>query len=151
MIASGRTWVLVADGAGARCFEEARKGAALSEMSDWTLGHTDADVPNTRDRPTRIQESVGKARHSVEKARSPHEEEQRRFLLRVAEKVNAAAAERRFDHLVLFAPPRALGELRVALSDATLRLLAGDQALDVSAEDAKQIAARLKRLRQPEE
>jgi protein required for attachment to host cells len=143
-----RTWVLVADGGRVRCLEEKRRGAGLVELPAYAMTHDDADAPSDRDRPTRVHESLGQTRHSVEKALSPHEEEEHRFLLRVGARIGAASQRKLFDRLVIFAPPRALGWLRQALPEPTLRLVDGDRAIDVTGETADEIAARLKQLRQ---
>jgi protein required for attachment to host cells len=65
----------------------------------------------------RVFESFGSARHKVEPRMSVHDYEEQDFLKNVANHINHAEQEGRFDQLVLVAPSRALGVLRHQLSD----------------------------------
>ena len=142
----GSTWIVVADGGRARCFEERRRGVALRERADFALAHTADDVVEGI-RPGRIHESWGAARHAVERGPDPHQTEEDHFLHRVVDRISAAAGD--FDHLVILAPPRALGLIRAALPKAVADKVALSHAVDVVRESAVEIAARLDELRRP--
>ena len=118
-------WVVVCDG---------RKLLILENVGD-------ADFPNLKtraadehfvppthelgsDAPSRVHQSVGTARSSVEQT-DWHEIAEERFAATVATKLNAAALENRFEKLILVAPPHSLAALRKNLdAKATQRIVA---------------------------
>jgi protein required for attachment to host cells len=86
------------------------------------LDSADAHVPAHligAERPGRTQESHYSARHAIEPRVDPHELRLTAFLHRVAERLNDESAAKAFDRLILFAPPRALGQLREMLNEVT--------------------------------
>ncbi|ODA66094.1 Protein required for attachment to host cells [Methyloligella halotolerans] len=68
------------------------------------------------DRPGRVQESAVTGRSAVEQT-DWHERAEIEFLGRVAEKLDAMIDSHDIKHLVLVAPPRALGRIREQLTD----------------------------------
>jgi protein required for attachment to host cells len=113
-------WIVIADGGRARILVARAEGPGFDLLSESTS--QDARTPSHEiwaDRPGRTQESSYSAHHSIEPRHDPHEERKAAFIRGVAAQLNQAAAENRFDGLILFAPPRCLGELRRALDDAT--------------------------------
>ncbi|MGE3865509.1 MAG: host attachment protein [Hyphomonadaceae bacterium] len=145
MHGEGCTWIVTADGGRARVLEERRRGVALAERAAFAHDR-DADAA-PRDRPARVQESAGPARHAVEPRIAPHEAGERAFLQRLAAFLDDGAAKGAYEELVLFAPPRALGVLRNALSGPARGRIAGEAALDVTRETPEAVAARLAHLR----
>lgn len=115
-----KTWVVVADGAGARILEG--DGAGFTLGSDLNLIEELAP-PEGRahnrdlgtDRPGRTQMASGN-RHAVDPRSSPRELAEEAFMRRIAERLDEAIHARSFDRLFVVAPPRALGSLRKALS-----------------------------------
>lgn len=146
MRAHGCTWVVVADGGRARVLEERRQGQALLERI--AFAHSESDDVYPRDKPTRVRESVGLARHAVTRRTTPHDEGERRFLSRVAARLEQGGAHREFERLILFAPPRALGVLRQVLSERTARLVSAAAPLDIVDADIASIAEQVQQLRQ---
>ncbi|MBI1188196.1 MAG: host attachment protein [Alphaproteobacteria bacterium] len=149
IVMTPETLVLLADGRRARGLLEARRGAALAEAAAWAMEISDAERITPRDRPPRSFDRVGQGRHAMEAGADPHEDEERRFLLRVAQKLTAAAQAKAFDHLVIAAAPRALGILRAALPDKTRAMVQFEIAKDIVDEDAAAVAKRLADLRMP--
>jgi protein required for attachment to host cells len=145
MIQEGRTWVLAADGRRARLYVEPRRGAALTP--DWSMEIGPEDRFELQDRPPRSFDRMGAGRHSMEGKFEPHEEEERRFLRRVAARVAEAAQAKAFDYLALAAPPRALGRLREALPPPVLAMVTAETAKDVLGEGAERMRERLAELR----
>lgn len=124
MLEDGATWFLIADGRRARVLIEPRRGAALESPRDLAMEIEADEIYQPQDRPPRGSAPVGRSRHAIDKA-SLHEQEERNFLRRVAERVGEAAKHHRFEHLVIAAPPRALGALRDLLpQDAQARIRA---------------------------
>jgi protein required for attachment to host cells len=104
-------WVFVGDG---------RKALLLRNEGDPDLLDLrrvevrEDDNPPSReqgtDKPGRTTMQVGP--RSVIEATDWHAVEEERFAAAVAERLNRAAEENRFEHIVIAAPPKILGELR---------------------------------------
>jgi protein required for attachment to host cells len=110
-----RTWIVVADGAHVAAIESAAGDSRLHPVEDM---HFSTELPRThelvRDRTGRSYESVGPSRHAKDERTDPHRELKRRFAKNVAAAWRSKLAERRFEHLILIAPPITLGDLRAA-------------------------------------
>ncbi len=111
---ANRTWVLIADGSRARIFEQS--GRALKSVRGLSLS---AELPPNRDlladRPGRAFESQTPTRHAMVNRTDPHRELKRAFAKRIARVLQSKLAEKRYDRLVVVAPPVTLGDLRRAL------------------------------------
>lgn len=137
-------WIVAADGRRARVYEQAVQGAKLAPVSALEMSEEEARRAEPRDRPTRVQESVGPRRHGAQSEPSPHEQAEAAFLQRLAEHLHEAAQAKRYANLVLFAPPRALGVLRAALENKLAAPIEKSFDLDVVNETAEQLTARLR-------
>lgn len=146
MLQDGPAWFLVADGRRARLLIEERRGVALSEPADWAMEISPDELYAPQDRPPRAHESVGGARHAMDLGRNLHEEEEAKFLKRVAHRVGEAERAGAFAHLIVAAPPRALGLLREFLPDNAKRRLRADLDKDLVGEDATALQGRLREL-----
>ncbi len=118
------TWVVVADGQHATVYHNDGPNKGL-QVVDGLGGHRDGPRSHdlVTDKPGRVQ---GFASGGAITARTdPHEHEEARFTLHLADEINHAALEKQFDQLILAAPPRTLGILRKSLSShATERVIA---------------------------
>jgi protein required for attachment to host cells len=127
-----RTWILIADAAHARVLETRGIGKSLIAVPDFEMS---ADLPRSHDlgtdRPARTHESVGKTRHAIEPRNDPHRQLKHEFAARVAERLDAAAAARSFDRLLIAAPPAMLGDLRQALHKQTQDRIAAEVPKDL--------------------
>jgi protein required for attachment to host cells len=124
MLTNGSTWFLLADGRRARVLIEERRGATLEAPADLAMEISEAELYDVQDRPPRSFDRVGAGRHAMDKGRSLHEQEEAKFLNRVAGTIIDADKQNRFDHLVIAAPPRALGILREKLAGVQSRIRA---------------------------
>lgn len=111
------TWVVVADGEKALIFvnDDTPEQPFLNVISKDKI-----DNPPTREqaanRRGRFNDAgAGGAQRSAVADTDWHEFEKERFAKDFAETLNKAAMKNKFDHLVLFAPPQALGRLRKEL------------------------------------
>lgn len=147
MINGGVTWVLLADGRRARVLVEAKRGGVMAEQAAWAISEDELSHP--QDRPPRSFESAGAHRHAMDGGVDLHEEEEKKFLKRVAGELSQACQARAFDHLVVAAPPRALGHLRNALPDAVRQKIEAETPKDLLSESEEAVRARLKELRMP--
>lgn len=146
MLETGTAWMLVADGRRARILVEQRRGANLEEPADWSMEIGPDDLYDPQDRPPRSFDRVGAGRHAMDKGRSLHEHEEEKFLKRVADRVGEAERHNQFDHLVIAAPPRALGILRGMLPEGVKARIRADLSKDLLGEPLPKLRARLSEL-----
>lgn len=146
MLEDGPTWFLVADGRRARVLIEPRRGATLQEPSDWAMEIGPDELYDPQDRPPRGFDAVGAGRHAVDRGRNLHEAEEEKFLRRVATRIGEAEKQKAFDHLVIAAPPRALGLLRASLPQAAQTRIRAETPKDLLDEDATKLRERLREL-----
>jgi protein required for attachment to host cells len=114
------TWFLVADRSRARILRTARLKAPIETVEAFESREAHL-LPHElgRDRPGRSFESAAPSRHGMEPPTDPQLVAEHKFIRRVADTLNLAALENRFDALFLIAEPRALGMLRQELHDLT--------------------------------
>src|SRR5690606_20676807 len=107
------TYVLVADGARARLYVNEGPGKGLYPLSGAThkadLHHHSRDVK--ADKPGRSRDAGTGQRSSMEPHQDWHRFEKHKFAREMAKLLDAAAANKAFDRLVLVAPPTTLGDL----------------------------------------
>jgi len=146
MLQDGTAWMLVADGRRARVLVEQRRGSTLEEPAEWVMEISQEDLYDPQDRPPRSFDRVGQGRHAMDGGRSLHEAEEEKFLKRVADRVGEAEKHRAFDHLVIAAPPRALGLLRNLLPPGAKARIRADLSKDLVDEPAAKLRERLTEL-----
>src|SRR5262249_41122979 len=114
---SDRTWIVIADGAHAKVLEHSADRNRLETVEGMTLV---ADLPRTHDlvteRAGRDYESVGPTRHAETGSSDPHRELKRGLARKLAAMLAASLAHKRYEHLVLVAPPTTIGDMRDALA-----------------------------------
>jgi protein required for attachment to host cells len=107
------TWVLVADGGRARVLAAKGPGRGLEVVMERAV-----EVKRTAelgtDRPGRSYESATTARHAHAEL-DFHREQEQEFLKGLVGELEGEHRARRFDRLVVVAPPTALGDLRKAM------------------------------------
>jgi protein required for attachment to host cells len=127
-----RTWIVIADGAHARVLEHSPDSPRLEAVEGLAF---DAHLPPTReivtDRPGRSFESSGRARHAKAGRSDPHRELKREMAKKLAGALKAKLAQKRYEHLVLVAPPVTLGDLRDALAKSVQARVAAELAQDL--------------------
>lgn len=129
----GTTWVLIADGSKARLVrqEPAGDGGGLTPLREFDgVNRPGRDL--TSDRPGRTFDRAGERRHAMQPPTDPKRHEKRRFAHELAGFLDAAAKRGEYDHLILVAPPQALGDLRDELPKAVSDRLAGELAKDLT-------------------
>lgn len=144
MLQDGSTWFLVADGRRARVLVEQRRGAELEEH--WAMEIEEDDLYDPQDRAPRSFDRTGAGRHAMDKGRSLHEQEEENFLKRLANRVAEAGTQGQFDHLVVAAPPRALGSLREKLPAGVQSRIRAETPKDLLSEPAPKLRERLQEL-----
>ena len=120
------TWIVAADGARARVFEERVHGGPLHELTE---------------------HAVHAAAHAHARAAVGADHAEAKFLHQVAEVVNRASDAQTFQHLVLMAPPKALGELRTLLKATSLAKVRDADPHERTSEDPVKLRESLRHLR----
>lgn len=136
-----RTWYVVADGGRARILQkrEEQDGYEVQlELVSANLHATTRDLG--AERPGRGHESANAAHHAVEPREDLHQADKRQFVDDVAQALNEASAQERFDRLVLVAPARALGELSQTLDAATRLKVVGELQKDLTKTPVAELA-----------
>ena len=113
-----RTWILITDGARARAVLNTGPGhgiVAVDSVDFRSPNLASRDIET--DRPGRSFDSQGPGRHHKEPARSAHEQQEHDFVTTMAVYLDEQLENDQFDRLILVAAPRALGDLRAAISD----------------------------------
>lgn len=146
MLQDGTVWFLVADGRRARVLVQLRRGGPLDGPGGWQMEIEKIDLYESQDRPPRLHDRMGDNRHAMTKGPSLHEQEELNFLRRVADRVGQSEKEGAFDHLVITAPPRALGELRQLLPHAVQARIRAEAHKDVVDENPDRLRERLQEL-----
>jgi protein required for attachment to host cells len=114
------TWILIADGARARLLEQDRKSRHFNPTSEQEFFGSRAqsreiasdDRGRTFDSAGRGQTGVARGRHAMEPPTDPQRYAEYAFARDLADHLEKAANQHRFEHLVLVAAPKALGDLR---------------------------------------
>lgn len=128
-----RTWIVVADGAKARFLlnQGPGKGLETAPAGDMSADHAATRALGT-DRPGRVHDRMGPARHAMAPRADWHEQEKTLFADAVAGVLNKSAQAGAFDRLVLVAPAKTLGELRRELDGKTAALVTGELTKDLT-------------------
>lgn len=146
MLQGGPAWFLLADGRRARVLIEERRGAPLIAPDEWDMKISKEDMYDPQDRRPRNSNRIGAGKHTVGNARDLHEAEEENFLKRVAEKLSEAEKAGRFEHLVIAAPPRALGALRELLPRSVQSRIRAEATKDLLEENDARLRERLTEL-----
>lgn len=129
------TWIVIADAGRARIYAHEGATSGVRPLDDGQLENPAAHA-RTRDlgtdRPGRSFNSTGSARHAEEPRADWHRQAETVFAKRLADHIEAAAAAKRFDRVVVVAPPTMLGDLRTAFGAQTKQRLAGELHKDLT-------------------
>ena len=107
---ASNVWVLVADRARARLFELTSQSRKLTEIA--CFDNPDAQIHRmAKDRLARVNESTSSARHAIEPRTTMLEKSIDRFARSLSDELENGRALRRYDQLILVAPPRFRGAL----------------------------------------
>lgn len=108
------TWVMIGDGAKAQLYNvvsvipmriKAIQGGRFR-------GVRAKNTALESDRPGRSFDRVGGGRHAIQPRSDAHRRQEDRFVGRVTAAINAAAEAKKFDQIIVVAPPRALAAFR---------------------------------------
>lgn len=127
-----RTWIVIADGAHAKVFEHTAGNPKLEPVNGVGFAtHLPRTSEIVTDRPVRSYESKGHARHAKTERSDPHRELKRASAERLAGMLKSGLAAKRYEQLILVAPPVTLGDLREALPKGVQSRVVGELAQDL--------------------
>jgi protein required for attachment to host cells len=140
-------WILVADSSRANLFATElpeQPWALLDEFEHPEGREQSRDIEDSSPPGRMLQnKSLGGRRSAMEPRTTPKEAETERFAGRLADFLETAVANRRFDDLVLVAPPHFLGVLHGALGAQTRKRLRATVDKDLSMLEASDVRQRL--------
>jgi protein required for attachment to host cells len=111
-----KTWILIADGARAKVYQNSGPGTGLRETRfPEMVGSHEPSKDINADRAGRMQGAPGGTMHQMDHASDPHREQKRVFAKDIADFLKAQEREKAFDELVIVAPAKTLGDLREVL------------------------------------
>jgi protein required for attachment to host cells len=140
-------WVVVADGAKARFytpndnvsgFQPAGPVIALSRGAKLRSRELKSDRPGRS-----VSSSRNGLRHAIEPKHDYHKLEKHRFTVALAEMLDRALSEDAFEDLIIVAPRRSLGEMRILLPDHVKSRVQGEVAKDLTRDSAEQLWEKL--------
>lgn len=128
------TWIVVADGNEAKIFEHDGPGKGLTAIPDLHFEQESLKAGDIMaDKPGRSFSSAGPgARSSIEYSSDPVAVRERKFVERLADVLEEKRAAGKFDRLVIAAAPKALGDIRPALSDAVKQTILAELPKDLT-------------------
>ena len=138
-------WILIADAAGAKIFSTKGRGRPLNleQSLDNPSGRALAQEL-VSDQPGRFSKGGKKAAISAfEPDTPPHVVEEKRFAQKLAELLETALAQRKYDSLAILAPAKFLGILRQTISPQVHKHLATSIAKDLAHFDERELPKHL--------
>jgi protein required for attachment to host cells len=139
-------WILVANQAEARIYSAPRLPGSLTLL--YTLLNEEG-AAHTRDLvtdgPGRVHDRMGSGRHSMEPDTSVKEEQRRRFVKEMVNKLEAAHMQGEFKRLVLLAAPAVLGVIRKTVTGNLAETVIREIPKDVIGQSVDKIQTQLKR------
>jgi protein required for attachment to host cells len=116
--ASHKTWIVVADGAQARILLNTGRANGVQPVPQAMFRDTHRSSHELgTERPPRVHDSQGSARHAIEPKSDLHEQRKTKFLQRLSHFINEARRTKAFESLIIIAPAHALGDLRDQMSE----------------------------------
>lgn len=124
------SWIVLADGSRGRILVQERLGVPLKRAYDEEDLAGDRSLSHElgHDRPGRFADGKSGHRHALEPHQDPHDKAEQAFCQFVADLINRAARARRFQRLILVAPPQMLGNLRKTLEPHARALVSAELA-----------------------
>lgn len=127
------TWILIADAARARVVRNDGPGRGLVPVEGMAFERDHLKQGDLMaDKPGRSFESAGVSRHSMESGSDVVRELDRAFANMLVGVLQKALDRKNFDRLVVVAPPRALGDLRNALTGPLKAVLHAELGKDLT-------------------
>jgi protein required for attachment to host cells len=140
------TWIVVADSSRARIFERIERTRHLREVDDFInpAGRADATDLRSDERGRFYGKGERQQGHTAEPAVDPVRHESELFARDVAQHLNKALGEHRYQRLYLLAAPKFLGLVRGKLRKDVQKVVEAELAKDISGLSQHQVEAYLR-------
>jgi protein required for attachment to host cells len=138
---ANKTWIVVAHRAGARFIDEVDEALRVFDTVDFPEGRSHDGLPPSD--PGRASDSQ---RGRQEPRESAREHAASVFAGQLAGMLQQGRNAKRFDEVVLIAPPRFLGALRHALDTPTAAMVRGTLDKDYAGLDDRELLRRLEKM-----
>lgn len=141
-----RNWILVANQAEAQIYSSDRLPGNLSLVE--VLGNAEGTARArdlVSDAPGRAYDSHGSGRHAMEPNTGVKEEQRRRFVKEMVERLQTARVKGDFDQLVLLAAPAVLGVIRKTLNPELEKTVIKEIPKDLIGQGVEKIQSQLVR------
>lgn len=141
-----KIWILVANQAEAQIYSTPRLPGSL--MLVQTLANTVGTAHArdlTSDAPGRVHDRLGSARHSMEPDTGVKEEQRRRFVKEIVQRLETGRLKSEFDGLVLLAAPAVLGVVRKTLPGELQKTVIREIPKDVIGQGVDSVEKQLQR------
>ena len=140
------TWILVANQAEAQIYSSDRLPGNLV-LVDVLENKEGAIHPGdlVSDAPGRAFDSTGSGRHAMEPNTGVKEEQRRKFVKKMTERLHGAQLKGDFSQLVLLAAPAVLGVIRKSLTGELKKMVIKEIPKDVIGQDVARIQSQLVR------
>lgn len=142
-------WVVVADSSRARFFETQNNGESLVELEDFLspAGRMDETALRHDAKGRFYGKGEREQAHTAEPAVSAKMHAAQQFSKSLMQQLEQACDNKRYDRLILIAPPQFLGQLHKQLSQRVMQRITQELPLDISGLSTTQISEHLQRHR----
>ena len=137
------SWIVVADASRARFFGLSDDGHLVSIGRQNLVGSNLRTGEIGSDRPGRVYESVGGARHAAEPSTDPKRHAKFELAHEICDLLDAERKKQSFERLVVVAPPQFLGDLRALMSEHVKPLIIAEVNKDLSKLAGRELEAQL--------
>lgn len=135
-----KTWILLADGARARVFENLGPGKGLQHLPKLDMQQEPLQTRDiVSDQQGRSFSSASSARSAMEPGTDPAEKREEDFIKGVADRLASQLQRGAFDRLVVAAAPSALGDLRRHINDHVRKTILAELPKDLSNTPTKEL------------
>ncbi len=139
-----RTYILVADEHVAKFFLNRGPNKGVSALPELTLTREKVTPSSgATDKPGRVFDSHGDARHAMEPKSDPEKKQAQVFLKMVLGALQDEFIAKNFDRFILVAPPASMAELRKLLPDLMQPHLRGELVKDLTHVPASELSVHL--------
>ncbi len=138
------TWILIANGARARILEHKALGSGITALEGMEYSQQSLSSSQIMaDKPGRAFSTAGTARSAMQPSTDPVAKREADFAHNLAEILNDKFSIKAFDRLAIFAAPKAMGDIREALSENIKTAIIAEIAKDLTKVPNDKIAKHL--------
>ena len=139
-------YILVANQSEAQIYSARRLPGSLTLVYTLTNSEGAAHARDlTSDAPGRVHDRMGSARHSMEPDTGVKEEERRKFVKKIVDRLGSTHSKGGFDQLVLLAAPAMLGVIRKTVAGNLAKTVIKEIPKDVIGQNLVKIEKQLER------